>query len=100
MCPPPNGSPKTDGGYDAGIDEERLYHTVRSAVEDAILNVLGTLFLLGLSLVLVLYGAIVAANAFSGGGLVPILFGIGLIGAGFYLAAATLELIPSIRELL
>lgn len=99
MCPP-KAPHETDGGYDVGIDEERLYHTVRSAVEDAILNVLGTLFLLGLSLVLVLYGAIAAANAFSGGGLLLILFGIGLIGSGFYLAAATLELVPSIRELL
>jgi len=98
------GSPKTscetDGGYNTGIDEEILYDTMRSAVEDALLNVLGTLFLLGISLVLVFYGAIAAASALSGGGIIQVPIAIGLIGFGFYLAAATLEFVPSIRDLL
>lgn len=99
MCPP-KAPHETDGGYDVGIDEERLYHTVRSAVEDAILNVLSTLLFLGLSLVLVLYGAIAAANALSDGGLIQAAIATGSIGFGFYLAAAALEFVPSIGDLL
>ena len=97
---PPKALHETDGGYDMGVDEEVLYQTVRSAVEDAILNVLGTLFLLGFSLLFVLYGAIAAANAFSGGGLIQVPIAVGSIGFGFYLAAATLEFVPSIHEFL
>jgi hypothetical protein len=88
-------APEADGGTPPGIEEAALYGVVRAAVEDALLDVLGTLLLVGVAFVLVVVGAQAAAGADATAGTV-----LGLVVAlgGVYLAAATLEVIPPIRE--
>lgn len=93
MCPPDT---RSDGGPASELDEQAVYRAVRYAVEDAILAVLGTLLLLGIALVLVAAGAQIATQGTPPG----LAIGGGLVAYGFYIAAATLEVIPSVRELL
>ncbi|WEL27382.1 putative membrane protein (plasmid) [Haloferax volcanii] len=49
---------KTDGGdlSDPGFDKAALYTVVRDAVKDALLDVIGTVLLLGIAFVLVIAG--------------------------------------------
>ena len=86
-------APETDGGS-PGFDEAALYIVVREAVTDALLDVIGTLLLVGVAFVLVVAGgrAVVESSSPVGAGL-----GVVLAAGGFYLAAATLELVPPIR---
>jgi hypothetical protein len=105
MVPDPNGTPprpergstdpETDGGVPPVFDEADLYTVVRAAVKDALLDVIGTLLLVGIAFVLVLAGgrAVVAADSAAGTGL-----GLVVAAFGLYLAAATLEVVPPIRE--
>jgi hypothetical protein len=86
-----------DGRAEPGFDERALYRVVRHAVEDAILGVLGTLLLLGIAFVVVIFGARVAV---SGSSTVAVVAGVAAVGYGVYLAAATLGVVPSVRELL
>ena len=80
------------------LDPGDLYVVIRKAVEDAILNVIGTLFLVGLALVLVWFGGLVAVSASdtsplmaAGGGFVVLV--------GLYLTASELGVIPSLSDL-
>jgi hypothetical protein len=103
MCPP---DARSDGGTAAtpdeqtlpatDLDEQAVYRAVRYAVEDAILAVLGTLLLLGVALVLVAAGAQVATRGTPTG----LAIGGALVLYGVYIAAVTLEVIPSVREFL
>ena len=90
-------SQKTDGGdlSDPGFDKAALYTVVRDAVKDALLDVIGTVLLLGIAFVLVIAGR---QAVFSSISLETVAIGIGVVAVGVYLAAATLEIIPPIRE--
>lgn len=105
MVPDPNDAssdpegepagPGTDGGASPGFDEATLYRVVRAAVKDALLDVLGMLLLVGVAFVLVLAGvqAVLASGSTAGAAV-----GLAVAGFGLYLAAATLEVIPPVRE--
>ncbi|MFC7767496.1 hypothetical protein ACFQS5_01930 [Salinirubellus sp. GCM10025899] len=86
---------ETDGGSPPELDEAALYRVVRAAVEDALLDVLGTLLLVGVAFVLVVTGgqAVVASDSTAGTAL-----GLVVAVGGVYLAAATLEVIPPVRD--
>jgi hypothetical protein len=88
----------TSTGTDT-LEPGDLYVVIRKAVEDAILNVIGTLFMVILALVLVWFGMLVAGSAYdtsplmaAGGGFVVLV--------GLYLAASELGIIPSLPDLL
>jgi hypothetical protein len=89
------GDAATDGGADPGFDEAALYRVVRRAVEDAILGVLGTLLLLAVAFVIVSAGFSLAVGSLSP---VGVAVGAAAVAYGFYLAAATLGVIPPVRE--
>lgn len=95
-----DSGPVTDGGATAGMDEAVLYTVVRKAVEDAILGVIGTVLLVGIAFVIAYVGllGVLASAGSTGGGLTGVAVGVVLIAIGLYLAGATLELIPPIRE--
>lgn len=85
----------TDGGPTPGFDDAALYSVVRTAVKDALLDVIGTVLLVGVGLVLVTAGgqAVVQTPSLPG-----IAVGVWLAAIGIYLAATALELVPPIRE--
>jgi hypothetical protein len=87
----------TDGGEHPtpGFDEAVLYTVVRDAVKDALLDVIGTVLLVGIAFVLVIAGAQAVVSALSFG---TVAVGVGVAAVGVYLAAATLEIIPPIRD--
>ena len=85
----------TDGGSTADFDEAALYGVVRKAVEDAILGVIGTLLLVGVSLAVTWGGAAVLMQAT---GLLGMALGAGVALFGLYLGAVVLELVPPARE--
>lgn len=68
---------------------------VRDAVKDALLDVMGTILLLGIAFVLVSAGIQAVFSSFS---LETVVIGLGVAAAGVYLAAATPEIIPPLRE--
>jgi hypothetical protein len=84
-----------DGGVAPDIDEAALFRLIRDAVKDALLDVIGTLLLLGVASVLVLIGVQLYLSSMSGLG--AALGGV-IVVAGLYLAAATLEIIPPLRD--
>jgi hypothetical protein len=88
---------ETDGGDPSGpgFDEAALYTVVRDAVKDALLDVIGTVLLLGIAFVLVVAGA---QAVFSSLSLEAAALGIGVTAAGVYLAATTLEVVPPLGE--
>jgi len=90
-------SPSTDGGEPTapGFDEAALYTVVRDAVKDALLDVIGTVLLVGIAFVLVIAGVQAVFSSMSFG---TVAIGIGVTAVGVYLAAATLEVIPPIRD--
>ena len=79
------------------MDEGALYVVVRRAVEDAVLGVIGTLLLVGVALVLVWVGGAMAVNAGSSQPVATVA-GVAIVLVGLYIAAASLEVIPPIRE--
>lgn len=91
----PGQGPAPDGGTSPGFDEAALYTVVHAAVKDALLDVIGTLLLVGIAFVLVVTGARALLSATSTPRLVA---GLGFVAVGLYLAAATLELVPPLRE--
>jgi hypothetical protein len=97
MVPNSQRPKDTDGGepFDPGFDEAALYTVIRDAVKDALLDVIGTVLLLGIAFILVIAGI---QAVFSSISLKTVAIGIGVIAVGVYLAAATLEIIPPIRE--
>lgn len=86
---------RSDGGTDPGFDETALYRVVRAAMKDALLDVIGTLLLVGIAFVLVAMGGqvLLGADAVTSASI-----GVVLVLVGLYVAAATLEVIPPIRE--
>lgn len=58
MVPNSQRPTETDGSdsFDPGFDEAALYTVVRDAVKDALLDVIGTVLLLGIAFVLVIAG--------------------------------------------
>jgi len=97
MVPDSNRPQETDGGepFDPGFDEAALYTVVRDAVKDALLDVIGTVLLVGIAFVLVIAGVQAVFSSISLG---TAAVGFGVAVVGVYLAAATLEIIPPIRE--
>ena len=97
VSPPREAVSRADGGEPAaaGFDEAALYIVVRDAVKDALLDVIGTLLLVGVAFVLVIAGVQAVFSSVSPGTIVT---GIGVIAVGLYLAAATLGVIPPIRD--
>lgn len=90
-----DGQRVVDGGTVTTMDEGVLYTVVRKAVEDAILGVIGMLLLVGIAFVLVsMGGGLLLESA----GVGSATFGAILLVSGLYLAAATLGIIPPIRE--
>jgi hypothetical protein len=88
---------KVDGGTAAGFDGGTLYTVIQAAVKDALLDVVGTLLLVGIAFVIVVAGGQALLRSAS---LVGTAGSLGLVALGVYIAAAALELIPSIRDLL
>jgi hypothetical protein len=86
---------ETDGGVSSGFDDELLYSVVRTAVKDAVLDVIGTLLLVGVGFVLVAAGAQAVIQPSS---LPQVMVGVWIAAIGVYLAATALELIPPIRD--
>lgn len=94
----PSGDDAASGRDDrtvAEFDDAKLYTVVRDAVKDALLDVVGTLLLVGVAFVLVVAGAQALLQSAS---LLPAAVGLLFVVVGLYVAAATLELVPPIRE--
>lgn len=85
----------SDGGTDLGFDPDALYRVVRAAVKDALLDVIGTLLLLGVALVLVVTGGQLLVGATSG-----VMVGVGAVVVlfGLSVAATALDLLPPVAE--
>jgi len=91
-------TPPTESTDDTGFDEQALYRVVRSAVEDAILGVLGTLLLLAIAAFFVWVGGAMLLSAAEAGLTLTLGYGIVFLAFGLYLGAATLDLVPPLRE--
>lgn len=85
----------SDGGADLGFDPDALYRVVHAAVKDALLDVIGTVLLLGVALVLVATGGQLLLWSLSGAAAVA---GAVLIVLGCYVAATALDLLPPIGD--
>ncbi|WP_255148697.1 hypothetical protein [Halorarius halobius] len=84
-----------DGGTARAFDDAALYSVVRTAVKDALLDVIGTVLLVGIGAVLTIAGgaAVVQASDITG-----VAVGVWLVALGVYIAATALELVPSVRN--
>ncbi|WP_253736321.1 hypothetical protein [Halohasta salina] len=91
-------SPPAESTDETGFDEQALYRVVRSAVEDAILGVLGTLLLLGIAAFFVWLGGAMVVSAAEAGLTAGLGFGIVFLLFGLYLGATTLDLVPPLGE--
>lgn len=80
------------------IDRGELYLIINKAVEDAILGALGTILLVGVSIVLIWFGMIVTVSAYDSS-ILRAIGGVVVTLLGLYFAGSTLELIPSITDL-
>lgn len=87
--------PVTDGGAANLSDQAELYRIIHAAVKDALLDVIGTLLLVGIAFILVLVGGRVLLSSTTP--LAPVI-GLLLVLVGLYLAGATLEIIPPVRN--
>lgn len=90
-----NAELETDGGVAAGVTTEELYTVVHTAVKDALIDVLATIFLLGLGLAFVAAGIGSLADGSSG---LELVFAGGSLGFGLVLIAAAFDLVPSFHE--
>jgi len=86
--------PRADDVSELGFDPDALYRVVRAATKDALLDVVGTILLLAVAIVLVAIGA----GGLLSGSAPSVAVGAVLVVVGCYIAAATLELVPPIRE--
>ena len=86
---------EVDGGAVVGFDEAALFTVIRDAVKDALLDVIGTLLLLGVACVLAIGAgqALVLSTSVAQTAASAV-----VLAVGVYIAAATLELIPPIRD--
>lgn len=87
--------PKPDGGTATEADHEELYAVVRAAVKDALLDVVGTVALLGFALLFVATGV---RGLLEAAGTTGAVASLALVGLGVVVAAVALDLVPSIRE--
>ncbi|MDG5817746.1 hypothetical protein [Natronococcus sp. A-GB7] len=87
--------PKPDGGTVNEGDREELYAVVRAAVRDALLDVAGTVALLGFALLFVATGV---RGLLEAAGTTGAVVSLALVVLGFAIAAVSLDLVPSIRE--
>lgn len=95
----PGPGPEEDGSTPVeGLTEAELYVLIRKATEDAILGVIGTVLLVGIGFVLAYAG--LSAALFGGlDGDPAVAVGALALGVfGLYVAAATLGVVPSVRE--
>lgn len=90
----PDPRADSDDGGGNGFDEAALYRVIHAAVKDALLDVIGTLLLVGIAFVVVVVGGRVLLSSATP---LSIVAGVGLVVWGLYLAAATLEIIPPVR---
>lgn len=95
MVPDANPAPTETDSLDPG----ELYVVVRKAMEDAILSVIGTLLMVGLALVLVWFGMLVAVSAYDTSPIMALAGGI-VVLVGLYQAASVLGIIPTVTDLL
>lgn len=86
--------PRNEDVSELGFDPDALYRVVRAATKDALLDVIGTVLLLGVATVLVAAGV----GGLLSGTVPAVAVGTVLVLVGLYMAAATLEIIPPIRE--
>lgn len=97
----PDREPSADGPHlesdVPAIDRAELYLIINKAVEDAILGALGTLLLVGVSLVLVWFGIMITISA-SDASVLGALGGVLVTLVGLYFAGTALELIPSLSD--
>ena len=93
----PDANPATTES--TNLEPSELYIVVRKAMEDAILNVIGTLLLVGLSLVLVWFGMVVATSSYNTSPVIA-LGGAFVVLVGIYQAASVLGIIPSMTDLI
>ncbi|NHX36592.1 MULTISPECIES: hypothetical protein [Halolamina] len=84
----------------AGIDQEALYGTVRRAVEDAILDAVGTMLAVAVGTAIGIAGASFLLRTATDSGLsVPVLAaGVWLTAIGFYVVASTLGVVQPVRD--
>lgn len=88
----------TDGG--TGFDEAALYRTVRTAVEDAILDAVGTLLLVVVGTAIAIAGGrfVVSATFGSTVALAPLAAGVWIVVIGVYVVTSSLGLVQPVRE--
>lgn len=91
----PEPEPKTDGGSSVETDQADLYTTIRTAVTDALLDVLGTVLLLALAVLFVGVGVQAIVETPSS---VNVAFGGVAICLGLAIAAAAFDLLPPFRN--
>lgn len=91
---------RTDGGTTpvAELSETEFYTLIRTAFKDALLDVIGTVLLVGIGLLLFWAGVAGAVRAATGDSPGLALLGIGLATVGVYVAAAALEYVPSVFD--
>lgn len=82
------------GHVNVGMDADEFYTVLRKAIEDAMLNVLGTLVLVGIGFVFVWVGA---QMFFAGPDPTGAIAGAVIILIGFYLAAVSLGVIRPVQ---
>ena len=82
------------------FDQEALYRTVRQAVQDAILDAVGTIALVTVGGALaVVGGSFLVRSAFEYGVSAPTLAaGVWMVAIGLYVVASTLGVIQSVRD--
>ncbi|SEH13175.1 hypothetical protein SAMN04487967_1196 [Natronorubrum sediminis] len=85
---------ETDTTVTVEIDQDELYTAVRTGIEDALLDVLGTVLLLALALLLVGVGVQAIVETPSS---VNVAFGGVMVGLGLAITAAAFDLLPPFR---
>lgn len=93
VCPPDDGS-RTDG--DPGFDEDAVYAVVRAAMKDAMLDVIGTVLLVGVALVVFWAGLMLVVSG--GGSPGGVAVGVAAVVFSVYLAGSAVDLVPSVWE--
>lgn len=88
-------APETDAWRTEPLGKAELYTVIQAAVKDALLDVIGTVLLVAIAFVVVLVGGQVLLSSST---LFAPVIGLSLVVFGVYLAGATLEVIPPVRD--
>lgn len=83
--------PPDDGELEFTLEDHRQYEILRTAIEDALVNVLATIAMLSLALGLFVVGAQIAIR----GGETLLLIGGAVILVACFIAAMALDLLPA-----